>query len=134
MMRQGWYFLLVLIVALAADVEGFHAHARALAPGHGGRQITLHAMHRCSKTVVQGRRPGRRAGLRHVMQLSDAVETSSMALPEGLYKLNADMRVAVQMEDFKKAAELRDSIKAETAREPVARLLAKLKEAVDEQV
>jgi hypothetical protein len=38
------------------------------------------------------------------------------------------------MEDFKKAAELRDSIKAETAREPVARLLAKLKEAVDEQV
>jgi protein-arginine kinase activator protein McsA len=68
------------------------------------------------------------------MQLSDAVETSSIALPEGLYKLNADMRIAVQMEDFKKAAELRDSIKAETAREPVARLLAKLKEAVDEQV
>jgi hypothetical protein len=134
MTRQGWYFLLVLIVALAADVEGFHVHARALAPGHGGRQITLHAMHRCSKTVFQGHRPGRRAGLRHVMQLSDAVETSSMALPEGLYKLNADMRVAVQMEDFKKAAELRDSIKAETAREPVARLLAKLKEAVDEQV
>jgi protein-arginine kinase activator protein McsA len=91
-------------------------------------------MHRCSKTVVQGRRPGWPAGLRHVMQLSDAVETSSIALPEGLYKLNADMRIAVQMEDFKKAAELRDSIKAETAREPVARLLAKLKEAVDEQV
>ena len=43
------------------------------------------------------------------------------------------MESQVRMEDFKKAAELRDSIKKETARDPVARLLSDLKIAADDE-
>ena len=112
------------------------------------------------------KRPGGMVGRSAVMQLQDADLESSLVLPEGLYRLNAEIRVAVravptshgvcarcmpaarvacpgkhpyllcgqvQMEDFKKAAELRDSIAEETARDPVARLLAQLKASTDDE-
>ena len=113
------------------------------------------------------KRPGGMVGRSAVMQLQDADLESSLVLPEGLYRLNAEIRVAVravptshgvcarcmraarvacpgkppyslrcgkvQMEDFKKAAELRDSIAEETGRDPVARLLAQLKAATDDE-
>eukprot|EP00802_Teleaulax_amphioxeia_P006981 Tamp_06987.p1 GENE.Tamp_06987~~Tamp_06987.p1 ORF type:complete len:602 (-),score=121.70 Tamp_06987:28-1833(-) len=139
MTRRGPCCLPALIfLALSVNVDGFQVPVRAAALGRRHAvQISagvLATTRKWSKTAaLMAGPPARgRAGVKTVMQLSD-VETSPMALPEGLYKMNADMRVAVQMEDFKKAAELRDSIKAETAREPVARLLAELKEAVDEQ-
>ena len=139
MTRRGPCCLPALIfLALSVNVDGFQVPVRAVALGRRHAvQLSagvLATTRKWSKTAaLMAGPPARgRAGVKTVMQLSD-VETSPMALPEGLYKMNADMRVAVQMEDFKKAAELRDSIKAETAREPVARLLAQLKEAVDEQ-
>jgi hypothetical protein len=67
------------------------------------------------------------------MQMPDANVDAPIALPEGLYRLNAEMRIAVTMEDFANAALLRDAIKAQTSKDPVACLLSELREAVDDQ-
>jgi hypothetical protein len=119
---------LVLAAICPAPAAGFRFNVATLS----SFSPSLRAFTRLGLRPIS-RRQSVRAPIHTCMQIQDADVGSSIMLPEGLYRLNAELRVAVQMEDFKKAAELRDSIRTETARDPVARLLAELKEASDEE-